>query len=280
MKKLFLLAGAFVLSISLQGQMQTPAPSPFSKIEQKVGLTDVTVEYSRPSMKGRTIFGGLVPYDNLWRTGANARTKITFSDDIKFGGTDVKAGSYGLLTIPGMSSWDVILYTEANGGGTPGEWDDAKVAAKVSAQVNALPWDVETFTIVIGELTNTGASLGFFWEKSSVMVPFEVPTDALATKSIESVMAGPSGNEYFSAASYYLESGKDLEKARGWIDKAVEMNENAFWMMRVQSLIYAKMGDTKGAIAAAKRSLEVAKKAGNDDYVRMNSASLKEWGAM
>jgi len=280
MKKLFLLAGAFVLSISLQGQMQTPAPSPFSKIEQKVGLTDVTVEYSRPSMKGRTIFGELVPYDNLWRTGANARTKITFSDDIKFGGTDVKAGSYGLLTIPGMSSWDVILYTEANGGGTPAEWDDAKVAAKVSAQVNALPWDVESFTIVIGELTNTGASLGFFWEKSSVMVPFEVPTDALATKSIESVMAGPSGNEYFGAASYYLESGKDLDKAKGWIDKAVEMNENAFWMMRVQSLIYAKMGDTKGAIEAAKRSLEVAKKAGNDDYVRMNSASLKEWGAM
>ncbi|MBT8236820.1 MAG: DUF2911 domain-containing protein, partial [Bacteroidia bacterium] len=110
MKKLFLLAGAFVLSISLQGQMQTPAPSPFSKIEQKVGLTDVTVEYSRPSMKGRTIFGDLVPYDKLWRTGANARTKITFSDDIKFGSTDVKAGSYGLLTIPGMSSWDVILY--------------------------------------------------------------------------------------------------------------------------------------------------------------------------
>ena len=280
MKKLFLLAGAFVLSISLQGQMQTPAPSPFSKIEQKVGLTDVTVEYSRPSMKGRTIFGDLVPYDKLWRTGAKARTKITFSDDIKFGGTDVKAGSYGLLTIPGMSSWDVILYEEASGGGTPGEWDDAKVAAKVSAQVNALPWDVETFTIVIGELTNTGASLGFFWEKSSVMVPFEVPTDAIATKSIEATMAGPSGNEYFSAASYYLESGGDLEKAKGWIDKAVEMNENAFWMMRVQSLIYAKMGDTKGAIEAAKRSLEVAKKAGNDDYVRMNSASLKEWGAM
>ncbi|MDH3698333.1 MAG: DUF2911 domain-containing protein [Flavobacteriaceae bacterium] len=280
MKKLFLLAGAFVLSFSLQGQMQTPAPSPFSKIEQKVGLTDVTVEYSRPSMKGRTIFGELVPYDQLWRTGANARTKITFSDDIKFGGTDVKAGSYGLLTKPGISSWDVILYEEANGGGLPGEWDDAKVAAKVSAQVNALPWDVETFTIVIGELSNTGASLGFFWEKSSVMVPFEVPTDALATKSIEAVMAGPTGGDYFSAASYYLETGKDLEKAKEWIDKAVEMNENAFWMMRVQSLIYAKTGDTKGAIEAAKRSLEVAKKAGNDDYVRMNTASLKEWGAM
>ncbi|NND16865.1 MAG: DUF2911 domain-containing protein, partial [Eudoraea sp.] len=251
-----------------------------SKIEQKVGLTDVTVEYSRPSMKGRTIFGELVPYDNLWRTGANARTKITFSDDIKFGGTDVKAGSYGLLTVPGMSSWDVILYEEANGGGTPAEWDDNKVAAKVSAEVRALPWDVESFTIVIGGLSNTGANIGFFWEKSSVSVPFEVPTDALASKSIEAVMAGPSGNEYFSAASYYFESGKDLDKAKGWIDKAVEMNENAFWMMRVQSLIYAKMGDTKGAIEAAKRSLAVAKAAGNDDYVRMNSASLKEWGAM
>ena len=280
MKKLFTLAGAICFSIALQGQMMTPAPSPFSKLKQKVGLTDVIVEYSRPSMKGRTIFGGLVPYDKLWRTGANARTKITFSDDVTFGGKEVKAGSYGLLTIPGMSSWDVILYTEADGGGLPGEWDDNKVAAKVTAEVSEMPWDVQTFTIVIGNLTNNSADLGFIWEKTMATVSIGVPTDAIATKSIEAVMSGPSGNDYFAAASYYFESGKDLNKAKEWVDKAVSMNENAFWMMRVQSLIYAKMGDKKGAIEAAKRSLEVAKNAGNDDYVRMNTASLKEWGAL
>lgn len=280
MKKLFTLAGAIFLSYALQGQMMTPAPSPFSKVKQTVGLTDFTVEYSRPSMKGRTIYGGLVPYDKLWRTGANARTKITFNHDITFGGTEVKAGSYGLLTIPGMSSWDVILYTEADGGGLPSEFDENKVAAKVTATVGELPWDVETFTIVIGDLTNKSATLGFFWERTMATVEIGVPTDALATKSIEAAMAGPSGNDYFAAASYYFESGKDLNKAKEWVDKAVSMNENAFWMMRVQSLIYAKMGDTKGAIEAAKRSLAVAKAAGNDDYVRMNTASLKEWGAM
>lgn len=280
MKKLFTLAGAIFFSFAMQGQMMTPAPSPFSKLKQKVGLTDVIVEYSRPSMKGRTIYGGLVPYDKLWRTGANARTKITFSDDVTFGGTEVKAGSYGLLTIPGMSSWDVILYTEADGGGLPREFDESKVAAKVSATVGELPWDVETFTIVIGDLTNTSATLGFFWEKTMATVEIGVPTDAIATKSIEATMAGPSANDYFAAASYYFESGNDLNKAKEWVDKAVSMNENAFWMMRVQSLIYAKMGDTKGAIEAAKRSLAVATEAGNDDYVRMNKASLKEWGAM
>lgn len=280
MKKLITLAAAIFLSFAMNGQMMTPAPSPFSKLKQTVGLTDIVVEYSRPSMKGRTIFGGLVPYDKLWRTGANARTKITFSDDITFGGTEVKAGSYGLLTVPGMSSWDVILYQEADGGGLPQEWDDNKVAAKVTAEVGELPWDVESFTIVLGDLTNTSATLGFFWEKTRASVKIEVPTDAKASKSIEATMAGPSANDYFAAASYYFESGKDLQKAKAWIDKAVEMNDRAFWVMRVQSLIYAKMGDTKGAIEAAKRSLAVAKEAGNDDYVRMNTASLKEWGAL
>jgi len=245
-----------------------------------VGLTDVVVEYSRPSMKGRTIFGGLVPYDKLWRTGANARTKITFSNDVTFGGTEVKAGSYGLLTKPGMSSWDVILYEEADGGGLPQEWDESKVAAKATAEVGELPWDVESFTIVIGDLTNTSATLGFFWERTSARVKFEVPTDAIASKSIEATMSGPSANDYFAAASYYFQSGKDMNKAKEWIDKAVSMNDKAFWVMRVQSLIYAEMGDTKGAIEAAKRSLAVATEAGNDDYIRMNTASLKEWGAL
>ncbi len=280
MKKLTILFCAALVSFAVQGQISTPAPSPAAKIKQVVGLTDVIVEYSRPSMRGRTIFGGLVPYDQLWRTGANARTKVTFGDDVKIGEQTLKAGTYAIFTKPGVASWDVIFYTDASGGGTPQEWDESKVAAKATAEVYSMPMDVQTFTMTIDDLNNNGATLGMLWEKTYVGVPFTVPTAAKAVKSIESVMNGPSGNDYFAAASYYFEEGKDLGKAKEWIDKAVSMNDKAFWVMRQQSLIYAKMGDKAGAIKAAKKSLEVAEAAGNDAYVKMNKDSLKEWGAM
>ncbi len=280
MKKFTLLLCAVVGSISLNGQISTPAPSPSGKIMQTVGLTDVSVEYSRPSMRGRTIFGDLVPYDKLWRTGANKNSMITFSDDVTISGQKVKAGSYAIFTKPGPTSWEVIFYADTNNWGTPQNWDDSKVAAKTNVEVYNMPSNVESFTMSIDDLHNNGASLGIMWEKAYVGVAFEVPTAEKAVKSIESVMNGPSANDYFAAASYYHEEGKDLAKAKEWIDKAVSMNDKAFWMMRRQSLIYAKMGDTKGAIEAAKKSLAVAEAAGNADYVKMNKDSLKEWGAL
>ncbi|MBT8323190.1 MAG: DUF2911 domain-containing protein, partial [Eudoraea sp.] len=236
--------------------------------------------YSRPSMRGRTIFGDLVPFDKIWRTGANARTKITFSDDVSVGGNTLKAGSYAIFTKPGMNSWDVYFYTETGGGGTPASWDESKIAAQVNVPVNKLTEDVETFTITIDNLSNNGANLGMVWEKTYVWIPFEVPTEAKAKKSIEAAMGGPSANDYFSAALYYLQEDLDLNKAKEWIDKAVSMNDKAFWMTRQQSLIYAKLGDKEGAIKAAKKSLAAAQAANNGDYIKMNMDSLKEWGAM
>jgi hypothetical protein len=280
MKKLTLLLCVVIASVSLNGQISTPAPSPSGKIMQTVGLTDVSVEYSRPSMRGRTIFGDLVPYDKLWRTGANKNSMITFSDDVTIDGQEVKAGSYAIFTKPGQTSWEVVFYADTNNWGTPQNWDDSKVAAKTNVEVNTMPSNAESFTMSIDDLHNNGATLGMMWEKTYVGVPFEVPTAAKAVKSIETVMNGPSANDYFAAASYYHEEGKDLTKAKEWIDKAVSMNDKAFWMMRRQSLIYAKMGDTKGAIEAAKKSLAVAEAAGNADYVKMNKDSLKEWGAL
>lgn len=280
MKKLALLMCTALLTVSIQAQLQTPQPSPFSKLEQKVGLTDVVVEYSRPSMRGRTIFGGLEAYDVLWRTGANKNTTIKFSDDVIIDGKEVKAGSYAIFTKPGKTSWEVIFYADTNNWGTPREWDDSKVAAKVVAEVYKLPVSIETFTITFDDLTNNGANLGLMWEDVYVAVNFEVPTLAKAQKSIESVMAGPSGGDYYSAASYYLDEGKDLEKAKEWIDKAVAMNDKAFWVIRKQSLIYAKLGDKKGAIEAAKKSMAAAEEAGNASYVKLNKDSLKEWGAL
>ena len=280
MKKSLLILAVFAFCFSLQGQISTPQPSPFSKLHQVVGLTDVTLEYSRPSMRGRTIFGDLVPFDKIWRTGANARTKITFGDDVTVGGTALKAGTYAIFTKPGSASWDVYFYTETGGGGTPATWDETKIAAQVNVPVYTMPEDVQTFTMTIDDLSNNGANLGMMWEKTYVAVPFEVPTKAKAKSSIEATMGGPSANDYFSAALYYLQEDMDLNQAKVWIDKAVSMNENAFWMSRQQSLIYAKMGDKEGAIKAAKKSLAAAKAANNADYVKMNMDSLKEWGAM
>lgn len=269
-----------ILSSSMEAQIATPAPSPSSKLEQKVGLTDVTVDYSRPSMRGRTIFGDLVPYGAIWRTGANARTKVTFSDDVVVDGQTLKAGTYAIFTKPSATSWEVYFYTDYNGGGAPQDWDDSKVAAKTTAQIYEIPMDIQSFTITVDDVTDTSAVLGIMWEKTYVGVKFEVPTDAAVVSSIESAMSGPSANDYYASAVYYLGAGKDINKAKEWMDKAISMSETpAFWQLRQQSLIYAKAGDKKGAIKIAKQSLVAAEAANNADYVKMNKDSLKEWGA-
>ncbi|GAA4896450.1 DUF2911 domain-containing protein [Flaviramulus aquimarinus] len=282
MKKLLLLLMVSLAIGSVKAQVKTPAPSPSAKLEQKVGLTDVTIEYSRPGVKERTVFGDLVPYDKLWRTGANKNSMITFSTDATVDGQTLKAGSYAIFTKPGIESWEVYFYSDTENWGTPRDWDDAKVIAKTIVKVYPVPFNVESFTMDINNLSNSGGTLEFIWEKTYVAVPFTVPTDDAVVASIKNVMNGPSAGDYFSAAVYYLQEGKDINEAKMWIDKAVEMTEDKprFWFLRQQSLIHAKAGDKAGAIAAAKKSLAGAEESGNADYVKMNKDSLKEWGAM
>ncbi|MBU2928656.1 DUF2911 domain-containing protein [Winogradskyella psychrotolerans] len=280
MKKLVLFTFALTMMFSVNAQIETPQPSPFSKIEQKVGLTEVTLEYSRPSMNGRTIFGDLVPYGKLWRAGANKNTMVTFSDDVVIAGHTLKAGSYAIFITPSEKSWEVIFYSDTNNWGTPKTIDAAKVAAKVTIETMQLPMKVETFTITFDNLTSGSAELGFIWESTMANLKFEVPTAKTVTASIEKVMAGPSANDYYAAAVYNLSEGKDLEQAKEWMDKAMSMTkEPMFYQLRKQSLIYAALGDKKKAIAIAKESLAKSEAAGNADYVKMNKDSLKEWGA-
>lgn len=280
MKNLLLIALIFTVSYSVNAQIETPQPSPFSKIEQKVGLTDVTLEYSRPAMRGRKIFGNLVPFDAVWRTGANARTKINFSTDVTVDGQTLKAGSYAVYTKPNKKSWDVYFYTEADGGGLPQTWDATKIAAKTVISPEKVSRTTTSYTMMFSDLTNDSAVLGLLWENTYVGVKFETPTETAVLASIENTMAGPSANDFHQSAVYYLENGKDIAKAKTWIDKAVNMTNDQprFWFLRQQSLIYAKAGDKRGAIAAAKKSLKHATTAGNTDYIKLNKDSLAEWG--
>ena len=280
MKKLLLIVLLITFSLNVSGQIKTPQPSPFAKIEQKVGLTDVTLEYSRPSMRGRTIFGDLVPYGKLWRLGANANTKITFSTDVAIGDYNLKAGTYAIYVTPDETTWNVVFYSDASNSGTPKEWDDAKVVAMLNADVYPMPMKIETFTMTFDDLSNSSATLGMLWEAVYVGVKIDVPTDNMVLTNINEVMNGtPTANDYYAAAVYYLQEGKDVKQAKTWIDKAITMagDKVQFWQLRQQSLIYAKAGDKKGAIAAAKKSLVASEAAGNADYVKMNKGSLAEW---
>ena len=281
MKKITTFLFAVLLTVAVEAQIKTPDASPASKIIQTVGLTEMTIEYSRPSMKGRTIFGNLVPFDKLWRTGANGYTLVSFDKDVKIAGQDVEAGTYSMFSKPGKASWEIFFYSDTEGGGTPRNWDDAKVVAKTNVKVWPIEMAVETFTITVDDVKSGSANLGIIWENTYVAIPIEVGTDAAVEKNIARVFGGATAGDYYTAAVYYANEGKDIAKASEWMSKAMSMTEKpAFWQLRQQSLIQAKSGDKKGAIATAKKSLEAAKVAGNDDYVKMNTDSLKEWGGM
>ena len=203
--------------------------------------------------------------------------KITFSEDAMVGDKTLKAGSYAIFTIPQADKWEVVFYTET-GGGAPSELDMEKVAAKVKAEVYPLGMEIQSFTMSFDDVTSDSAVIGILWEQSYVGVKFSVATDEAVMASIDKALGGPGFGDYYAAASYYYGEGKDINKAKNWIDKAMSMTDTPrFWQLRQQSLIYAKAGDKKGAIALAEKSLAASEEAGNQDYVKMNKDSLAEW---
>ncbi|MCE2788964.1 MAG: DUF2911 domain-containing protein [Saprospiraceae bacterium] len=261
---------------SLMGQIKTPAASQMAKLTTTVGLTDITLEYSRPSRSGRKIYGELVPFDAMWRTGANKNSMISFSDDVMIGGSEVKKGTYAIFTKPGKTSWEVYFYSDTENWGVPEKWDNAKVAAKVMVTPVSVQ-NVETFTLEIANVSYNDCYLELNWETTSIPVKIDVPTVKKVTSSITSVMGGPSANDYSSAARYYRESKIDLSQALVWMKKAVDMGNDKYWHLRQLSLIEADLGNYKDAIETAKKSLDKAKEAGNQDYVKMNNDSIAEW---
>ncbi|AMA48846.1 dihydrolipoamide dehydrogenase [Flavobacterium covae] len=271
-------ATIFLGSLFAQAQIKVPQASPKALFTQTVGLTEVEIEYSRPSVKGRIIYGDLVPFGKIWRAGANANTTINFSDDVIINGGTLKKGKYALYVMPKAEEWEIYFYNDTQNWGTPEKWDETKIALKASSKTEILHKSVETFTIGISNIDFSGANLEFLWEKTSVSLHFEVPTNKIAIASIEKTLNGPTSGDYFAASQYYYNTNTDFNKALLYINKAYEMNEKKpFWYMRLKSQIQAKLGDYKGAVETAKNSLEGAKLANNLDYIKMNEESIKEW---
>lgn len=262
-----LLLTLFSINIAT-AQLKIPAASPFQTTKQSFALGDITLEYSRPATKGRAIFGDLVPYGKVWRTGANATSKITFSNDVKLGGKEVKAGTYGLFTIPGKTSWEVMLSRDLNLGANVADYKLDNEVVRVQVKPTTLPNKVETFTINIADILASSATLEIMWDNVRVPVAITTDIDNIITKNIEASMASDKP-AYFEAASYYYENNRDLSKALGWVNKAVEQNPKAFWIMLLKSRIELKLNDKQSAIASAEKTVTLAKEAKNGDYVKM-----------
>lgn len=268
--KRFLIAflPALMLCGFTQAQINTPAPSPTGEIKQKVGLTDITVNYSRPGVKDRVIFAadGLVPYGQIWRTGANAASTIEFSEDVVFGGKEVAKGKYALYTIPNADSWTVMLYSDTNLGGATDMYDESKEVARVTTAPAPMPWSVETFTIDVGQLRDDSAVLGLIWDKVYVPVEIRVHTDKQVSAQIETFAANPMSqiaSNYLNAGWYYYNKGEKLDVAADYMKKGCEYSTSAFkffWMSRASEVLAAS-GDKDGAIKMAKAAHEAGKAA-------------------
>jgi hypothetical protein len=276
MKNILLLL-ACLLSAGAFSQIQRPMASPQGKVEQKVGLTDLKVEYYRPSRNSRKVFGDVVPLNELWRTGANENTKFTCSDPVLIGKDTLPTGTYAIFTKPTLTSWEIIFYKDINNWGTPDEWDEAKVQLRCTAPVLSMKDTMETFTIAFDGLTTKSALLSMKWETTRVEIAVQVPTAEKMQANIDKAMTGPTASDYFASAEFYFKEKKDMNKALEWINKAVESRPEAYWMLRLKAQIQAELGDFKSAIATAKLSSEVAEKAGNPSYVDMNKASIEAW---
>jgi len=281
MKKALIITFVFSLisTSNLEAQILIPQTSSRSNIEQIVGLTKIKLDYARPSIKGRTVYGELVPYGKIWRTGANENTTIEFTTNVKFGNTDVKKGKYAIYSLPKADNWEIILYNDINNWGTPEKWDETKVIARAIAKPESTSRPIENFTIGFNNIDTNGADIELSWEKTIVAVKISVPTNEIAMKSIESTLAGPKAGDYYEAAQYIYQSNGDLNKALIWVNTSINLSksETPFWYFRLKALIQSKLGDYRGAIDSATKSLEGAQKANNAEYIKSNTDSLKEW---
>lgn len=275
MKKLLLVALCMGMLVMTEAQqLRTPQPSTTQTLKQEFGLGSIELSYSRPNMKGRKIFGDLVPFDKVWRTGANNATTLTFTDEVTIGGTKVPAGKYGLLTIPSANEWTVIISKQIDVT-SPSAYKQEMDVVRVKVQPMTLPFSFETFGISFENIKDNSCDLMMAWDKTLVSLPITTDVDGKVMKQIETIMKGDS-RPYFAAAAYYANNGKDLNQAIVWYDKAIEQNPKAFWVYYQKASALAKLGKKTEAMTTSAKSMELAKEAKNDDYVSLNEKLQKD----
>jgi hypothetical protein len=282
-KKLFLplvLAVSFSISSTNAQTLKTPAPSPLQTIKQNFGIGEVSLEYSRPSVKNRVIFGDVVPYGKMWRTGANASTKITIGEDTKIEGNAIPAGTYAIYTIPGAETWEIMFYKDLTLGGDVASYKKENEVLRITEKVTQLPNKVETFTINFADITYSVCNVEMQWEKTRIAFTISTEVDAKIMKNIETVMAPNDRRPYYNAASYYYDNNKDMKQALEWVNKATELTADAYWVWHLKAKIQLKLKDAKGAIETAEKSKALALKDKDDAYVKNNDKLIAEAKAM
>lgn len=275
MKKLFITAMAvFALFVADAQTLTTPQPSPTQTIKQNFGVSSIELSYSRPGIKGRKIFGDLVPFGKVWRTGANNATIITFADDVTIGNTNVKAGKYGLLSIPEKKNWTLII-TKQLDVTSPASYKQDQDVVRVEVKTLDMDESMETFTMQFANIKPNSCELHIMWDRTAVSLPITTDVETKVMAQIDQLM-NKDNRPYFNAAMYYMDNGKDLNQALAWFEKATELQPNAFWIHHQKANCLAKLGKKEEAKAAAEKSKALAAEQKNDDYVKLNEKLLAE----
>lgn len=263
----------------VDAQINPPLVSPRSTIQQHIGLTEVTVDYSRPGKRERQVMGNLVPYGRIWRVGANESTKITFSDDVKVAGHYVPKGTYALYAFPYEKEWTIVIHKNTqHWGDGRNEYDEKEDLVRFKVKPEKLPYLQETFLITFDELTHKSARMKWLWENTSVSFVMEVDTDKKMMEQIEeAIKTNPTADTYYQSARYLQEEGKMQQQALVWLQQAHELAGDKYYIHRVWSLVLAQTEDYDEAIVHAVKSKELAALEGKDEFVRMNEASIKVW---
>jgi len=256
------------LSFVSTAQVRMPQPSTTSSVKQDFGLGTIELTYSRPNAKGRRIFGDLVPYDKLWRTGANAATKLVFSDPVEIGGKRLDSGTYVLYTVPGIDNWEIIINKGTKNWGTEG-YKESEDVCRFRVNSIKMKEKLETFTLLFTDVKPESCELHVMWAKTEVIIPITANIKEKLKLAIEEGMKTDK-KPYWQAAQYYYEYDNNLTKALDNCTKAIEANDKAYWMWLYKARIQKEIGDKEGALASSKRSSELATEAKNDDYVKMN----------
>jgi tetratricopeptide (TPR) repeat protein len=252
--------------------IKTPQPSPTQTIKQDFGISSAELIYSRPGIKNRKIFGDLVPFGKVWRTGANSATRLKFADDVSFGGQTLKAGEYAVYTVPNEKEWEIIINKGSANWGTDYKQEDDVM--RVKAKPTKLDQPVESFTMQFANVKANSMDLEIIWDKTAVSVPITTDIDKKIMAQIDNAM-NKDNRPYFQSAMYYLETGRDLKQALTWFDKAIEQSPKAFWIYHQKANALAKLGNKTEARTTAQKSMDLAREQKNDDYVKLNEKLIE-----